>query len=79
MKLNKAFDPVALISVLKANGIKDAEQLVNDELPVIFDWLNSSVGMVVPAPYAMIATGILTELEAKAQAEIAALESKLAA
>lgn len=77
MQLTKAFDPMALIAALKAKGIQGAEQLVNDELPVIFDWLNSSVSMVVPAPYGMIATGVLTDLEAKAQAEIQALEQKI--
>lgn len=77
MTLTKAFDPTALISALEAKGINDAKQLVNDELPMIFDWLNSSVAMVVPAPYNVIAGGILSDLEAKAQAEIQALTASL--
>lgn len=79
MQLSKAFDPVALISALKTAGIADAEKLVNDELPIVFDWLNSSVAMVAPAPYGMIANGVLTDLEAKAMAEIQALEAKIPA
>lgn len=77
MTLTKAFDPTALIAALKTAGIADAEKLVNDELPIIFDWLNSSVAMVVPAPYGMITSGILADLEAKAQAELVALEAKV--
>jgi hypothetical protein len=77
MKLSKAFDPAALISALKAAGIADAEKLVNDELPIIFDWLNTSVAMVVPSPYNVIATGVLSDLETKAQAELVALEAKI--
>lgn len=78
MQLTKAFDPQALIAALKAKGIADAEQLVNDELPVVFDWLNTSVGMVAPAPYGTIAQGVLVDLEQKAMAEIQALEAKVA-
>lgn len=77
MQLQKAFDPAPLIAALEAKGIKDAEQLVNDELPVVFDWLNSSVGMVAPLPYGAIAVSVLGDLEAKALAEIAALEAKV--
>ena len=75
MTLTKAFDPSALIAALEAKGIGDAEQLVNDELPIIFDWLNSSVALVVPAPYGMIATGVLSDLEAKATVAIQGLEA----
>ena len=77
MTLSKAFDPAPLIAALKANGIADAEKLVSDELPVIFDWLNTSIGLGVPAPYNVIATGVLADLEAKATAEIQALEAKV--
>lgn len=69
MKLEKAFDPAALISALKAAGIADAEKLVNDELPVFFDWLNSSIAMEV-GPYAPILTPILGILEQRATEEI---------
>lgn len=79
MQLTKAFDPNALISALKTAGIADAEKLVNDELPIVFDWLNSSVSMVAPVPYGMIATGVLTDLEAKALDQIKALEAKVGA
>lgn len=77
MDLQKPFDPQALIKALKAKGIADAEQLVNDELPVLFDWLNTSVGMVTPAPYGVIVKTVLVELEAKATDAIKALEAKI--
>lgn len=77
MQLSKAFDPAPLIAALKANGVADAEKLVNDELPVIFDWLNTSIGMVVPAPYNVIATGVLSDLEAKATAAIQGVEATI--
>lgn len=79
MNLQKAFDPQALIKALEAKGIADAEQLVNDELPVIFDWLNTSVGMATPAPYGVIVSTVLVELEAKATDAIKGLEATLAA
>lgn len=68
MTLSKAFDPTALISALKSAGVADAEKLVNDLLPIVFDWLNTSVGMVAPVPYGAIAQGVLVDLEAKATA-----------
>lgn len=78
MQLSKAFDPTALVAALKAKGLVDAEAMVNaDVLPTFFDWLNSSVSMDVPAPYGTIATRILSDLESKALAEIAALEAKI--
>jgi hypothetical protein len=77
MQLNKAFDPAALATALKDKGIQDAEKLVNDALPVVFDWLNTSVGMVVPSPYNVIATGVLADLEAKATAALTGLEAKV--
>lgn len=74
MQLSKAFDPTALITALKTAGIADAEKLVNaDVLPTFFDWLNSSVSMEV-GPYAVIVTGVLTELETKAVAALTAIE-----
>lgn len=77
MQLSKAFDPSALIKALEAKGLSDGEQVLNDALPVIFDWLNSSVGMVAPAPYGAIATTVLVELEAKATDAVKALEAKI--
>lgn len=77
MVLSKAFDLSALASSLKAAGVADAEKLVNDALPEIFDWLNSSVKMVLPGTYGAIAAGVLEDLEAKVQVEIAALEGKV--
>jgi hypothetical protein len=77
MQLQKAFDPQALIKALEEKGIKDAEQLVNDELPILFDWLNSSVGMIAPAPYGAIAQTVLGNLEQKALDEIKAFEASL--
>lgn len=77
MQLAKAFDPQALLTALKAQGIPDAEKVVNDALPVLFDWLNTSVGMVAPAPYGTIVKGVLADLEQKATDEIKSLEAKV--
>lgn len=77
MTLTKAFDPTALAEALKATGVADAEKLVNDALPIIFDWLNTSVGMSVPQPYGIIASTVLSELENKALVELKLLEGKI--
>lgn len=77
MTLTKAFDPSALVAALKSAGVTDAEKLVNDALPVVFDWLNTSVSMAVPAPYGIIASTVLSELESKALAELNLLEAKI--
>jgi len=77
MNLAKAFDPAALVTALKTVGIADAEKLVGDCLPIIFDWINTSVSMDVPAPYGVIASTVLSELENKALAELNALEAKV--
>jgi len=77
MQLNKAFDPTALLAALKTAGVADAEKVLNDALPVFFDWLKTSVGMEFPQPYGMIAAGVLTDLEAKGIAAVQALESKI--
>lgn len=78
MTLAKAFDPSALIAALKAKGIQDAEQLVNDELPVIFDWLNSSVAIeATTIPLLAMAAPFLTEIEAKVTAAVQAEEAKI--
>jgi hypothetical protein len=75
--LTKAFDPTALMTALKAQGIADAEKLVNDSLPVIFDWLNTSIAMDVPSPFGVIASTVLTELESKATDALNAVEKTL--
>jgi hypothetical protein len=77
MTLTKAFDPSALVAALKASGIADAEKLVNDSLPILFDWLNSSVTMAAPAPYNVIAASVLSELESKALAAVNSIEATL--
>lgn len=79
MQLAKAFDPSPLITALKAKGIKDAEQLVNDELPVIFDWLNSSVAMEATSIPLLsgIAPIILNELESVATQKLADFEKTI--
>ena len=77
MTLTKAFDPSALVAALKSTGVADAEKLVNDALPVVFDWLNSSVSMAVPAPYGMIVSTVLSELESKALAALNVSEGKI--
>lgn len=77
MTLTKAFDPTALVAALKAAGIADAEKLVNDAVPVIFDWLNTSIAMEVPSPFGVIATTVLTELESKATDALNAVEKTI--
>lgn len=79
MQLQKAFDPSPLIAALKEKGIKDAEQLVNDELPVIFDWLNSSVAIeAAKIPFAgQIAPLVLTELETLAVTKLQEFEKSI--
>ena len=77
MTLTKAFDPSALIAALKTEGIADAEKLVNDLLPIVFDWLNTSVAMEIPAPYNVVAGGVLSDLETKALAALNVLEAKV--
>ncbi len=77
MTLAKAFDPAALVDALKTVGVADAEKVVNDCLPIVFDWLNTSVHMAVPAPYGIIASTVLSELENGALAEINSLEAKI--
>lgn len=77
MTLTKAFDPSALVAALKSAGVADSEKLVGDCLPIVFDWLNTSVGMAVPAPYGIIASTVLSELESKALAELNILEAKI--
>ena len=77
MQLSKAFDSSALTAALKTAGVADAEKLVNDCLPILFDWLNSSVAVAVPAPYGGIVSIVLSELESKALAELNVLEAKV--
>lgn len=77
MTLTKAFDPTALVTALKSAGIADSEKLVNDELPIIFDWLNTSVGMEFAGSMGLIAAEVLSLLENKALAELNVLESKI--
>lgn len=78
MKLQKPFDLQALINGLKAQGIVDAEKVVNDAVPTFFDWLNSSVQAETSSiPWAGVAIPVLQTLEAKAQTELQALEQKL--
>ena len=76
MNLSKPFALTDLGNALKAAGIADAEKLVNDALPVIFDWLNSSAAAAIPAPYGIIVSTVLAELEAKATAAVQAVEPK---
>ncbi len=79
MTLSKAFDPAALALALKKAGIADAEKLVNDELPILFDWLNSSVAMEVAAiPLLAVAVPVLTILEQKALDAVKKVEDTLA-
>ena len=77
MTLTKAFDPSALVAALKSAGVADAEKLVNDSLPVVFDWLNTSVSMDIPAPYGLIVSTVLSELETKALAALNAAEATI--
>lgn len=74
MNLSKPFALTDLATALKAAGIADAEKLVNDALPVIFDWLNSSASAAIPAPYGLIVSTVLAELESKATTAITAVE-----
>lgn len=74
MNLSKPFALNDLANALKAAGIADAEKLVNDALPVIFDWLNSSAAVAIPAPYGLIASTVLSELEAKALEALKSVE-----
>lgn len=77
MTLTKAFDPSALVAALKSAGVTDAEKLVNDSLPIVFDWLNTSVSMDIPAPYGLIVSTVLSELETKALAALNAAEATI--
>lgn len=77
MTLTKAFDPSALVAALKSAGVADAEKLVNDSLPIVFDWLNTSVSMDIPAPYGLIVSTVLSELETKALAALNAAEATI--
>lgn len=77
MTLTKAFDPSALVAALKSAGVADAEKLVNDSLPIVFDWLNTSVSMDIPAPYGLIVSTVLSELETKALAALNAVEATI--
>lgn len=78
MTLSKPFDGSALLSSLKAAGIADAEKIINDALPVIFDWLNSSVTLeAANIPLLAVATPVLEVLESKATAAVQALEKQL--
>jgi hypothetical protein len=77
MTLTKAFDPSALVTALEAAGIADAKKLVGDCLPIVFDWLNTSVAMEIPAPYNVVAGGVLSDLETKALAALNVLEAKV--
>lgn len=80
MDLQKPFDAQALISALKAAGITDAEKLVNDELGIVFDWLNSSVALEVKSiPLLAVAIPVINELEAKALAAIKKVEDSIGA
>jgi len=78
MQLSKAFDPQALVKALESQGVQDAEKLVNDAIPVVFDWINSSVAME-PVPFGLgaLVGSILAEVESKAQAALVAAEAKL--
>lgn len=69
MDLQKAFDLQGLVNALKAKGLPDAEKLVaGDLLPVIFDWLNSSVKLEAGAnPLIAVAVPVLEVLESKAE------------
>ncbi len=81
MELAKAFDGMALIEALKAKGIADAEKiLTSDIIPVIFDWLNSSVPLEWPNnPYSGVALTALRALEQKIlEATIAYVDQKIA-
>lgn len=72
MDLAKAFDPQALIAALEAKSLVDAKKIVTaDVLPVIFDWLNSSVAIEAKSiPLLIIAQPILSTLEEKVLAEV---------
>jgi hypothetical protein len=77
MQLSKAFDPQALVKALEAKGIADTKQTVNDAIPVIFDWFNSSVAIEVPAAYGALIQGVLAQVESKGQEALKALEDKI--
>ena len=77
MNLSKPFALSDLGAALKAAGIADAEKIVNDCLPIVFDWLNSSAAAEIPAPYGLIVSTVLAELESKATAALVAIEQKV--
>ncbi len=77
MTLAKAFDPAALVESLKTAGIADAEKLVNDALPIVFQWLNTSVSMDVPGALGLGAAEVMSLVESKVLAELNALEAKV--
>ena len=78
MKIQKPFDPKALFQALEAKGLPDAEAAANDLIPVIFDWINSSIGME-SGVYGPILQPIVTGLEQKAMDGLKAAEAEVEA
>jgi hypothetical protein len=68
MNLQKPFDLQALVEALKAKAIPEAEKFVTkDGLPVLFDWLNSSVKLESASnPLLAMAVPVIEVLESKA-------------
>lgn len=78
MQLSKPFDPLPLIAAMKAAGIPDAEKLVNDQVAIVLDWVNSSVDLETQKiPLLSLAVPALKSLEQKALDALKEVETKI--
>lgn len=76
--LTTAWDLKALASALEAIGVPDGEKFVNDGLPVLFDWINSSLALNASALEQSLA-GFAATAEAYALSQLKVLEAKIPA
>lgn len=78
MQLTSAWDVKALSAALEKVGVPDGEKFVNDGLPVLFDWVNSSLALNASAVDQALA-GVAATAEAYALAQLKVLEAKFPA